>query len=528
MISISYRKLKYAAVAFAAVQIAGFFFGWLSVVWAVIFTFMLAAAIFFSYRSHSDEDSEYSRIEISPKALIGLLILSLVWCFVAGQGGFVRQTGDHATRNMIIADMTLKKWPVTYHDDSNMLCYYICYWIIPCGIGRIFYTITENASLALRISNIMLLIQSTIGCYITLLLAALVTQPRKKAMPFASALLFIFFSGLDIIGDKITNIDHEALNHIEWWAAFFQFSSINTGLFWVYNQTVPVWPFILCLMNEKKCRDFAFLALLAFPFGPFPFVGMFIFCVTKAVFIFIDSFKEKKLKEEIIRTLSPQNFIVCISVFAVFALYFTSSVLLVSDGGSSVNTGFRFHDLLTHPGNDPTVGQFIIRYIEFILIEIMIYSIILIIKDKQNRKMVIATTAALMLIPLFQIGYQYDFGMRVSIPGIMFIAVLFIRYLLENASSYEKFELEKILRTNPAFFAACFIFVIGAGTPFIEMATTVKRTIEIHTAGMGETAGFDYDHLYIYTLETDESQTGNFFAQNYKNSVFYKAFMRKE
>lgn len=523
--TISYKKLKYAAVIYAALQITVFFFGWLSPVWAVIMTAVMYAACVISFRKHTDCDGQYNKLEISGKSLAVLAVISFLWCFLGGQGGFFYQTGDHAIRNIIISDLTLRDWPVTYHNDSNMMCYYICYWMIPCGAGRIVHKLSGDATFALHISNIMLLLQSTIGCFITLLLAALITQPKKKAMPVASALMFILFSGLDVLGDRFTNVDGQPLNHIEWWAAYFQFSSINTGVFWVYNQTIPVWPIILCLINEKKCKDFAFLAMLAFPFAPFPFVGMFIFCVTKAVFIFIDSSRNKALKEELVRTISPQNFMMCLSVFVVFALYFTSSVLLES-GGSEHNTGLRLHHILTDPEYRYLMGDLLIKYAVFMIIEVLVFSVILFIKDKENRKMLTATTIALFVIPLVQLGYQYDFGMRVSIPGLVFIGILFIRYILENASQYEKFELERIIKKNPVFLAACMIFVLGAGTPVIEFATSIKRTVSIAASDRGEIYGFDYVH--IYSFENDSNQTGNFFSQNYKGSPFYRIFMRKD
>ena len=134
-------------------------------------------------------------------------------------------------------------------------------------------------------------------------------------------------------------------DHMEWWADLFQFSSNTTCLFWVYNQTVPVWPIVLCLINEKHMKDFAFLALLAFPHGPFPFVGIFIFCIMKAILLIFKAQKEKTLAKEIQLMLSPQNFISSFSILPVFALYFTSNGVVSGASGEAmggeVNTRFR-------------------------------------------------------------------------------------------------------------------------------------------------------------------------------------------
>ena len=55
-------------------------------------------------------------------------------------------------------------------------------------------------------------------------------------------LFLIFFSGMDILGTLYSSrlpdlLAYDAM-HLEWWTNDFQFSSLTTCLFWVFNQTV--------------------------------------------------------------------------------------------------------------------------------------------------------------------------------------------------------------------------------------------------------------------------------------------------
>ena len=55
-------------------------------------------------------------------------------------------------------------------------------------------------------------------------------------------LFLIFFSGMDILGALYSSrlpdlLAYDAM-HLEWWTNDFQFSSLTTCLFWVFNQTV--------------------------------------------------------------------------------------------------------------------------------------------------------------------------------------------------------------------------------------------------------------------------------------------------
>ena len=95
MITITYRKLKMAAVMFAAAPILMFFFTWLNLLSALGFSALLIAAVYFSFCHIRNTDGEKTEFTLSAGALAAIAFLALLWCLLAGQGAFVHQTSDH-------------------------------------------------------------------------------------------------------------------------------------------------------------------------------------------------------------------------------------------------------------------------------------------------------------------------------------------------------------------------------------------------------------------------------------------------
>lgn len=538
MLSISYQTLKRYALLFTACPLLFFFFGWLNVPAAFLTSALLIAMVYFAIRSQTDEDGEQNTLTISRGVFITVVLVAFLWCFLGGQGGFVHQTGDHAIRNEIMVDLTLREWPVTYYGGENLLCYYIAYWMVPCTIGKIFWFITGNAVLAMHVCNIVLLLWSTFGVVLTLLLVLMLTHTNGKYYPILAIVMFIFFSGMDTIGvaigDEATKAVTLQQDHLEWWGLYFQYSSNTTLLYWVYNQTIPVWPLMLCMINERHLKDFAMLGALAFPYGPFPFVGMVIFGLMRAGICFVTAGKQGTAREELRLMLSPQNFLSIAAIIPVFALYFTANSMVMGEGGTAVlsaagdsaagsGTGFRLMDPLTS-GDSVLIGKVIRKYLLFILLEFGIWVIILLCK-KVNTPLTIGVAVYLLLTPLFQLGSKGDFGMRSSIPGIFYLCIMMIRLVVsEMPEKGEIRSLDDFARKRTALLVSALVLAIGAATPVCEITREILQTVEmavpdpkIEELGMFQT--FDYDNMG--TLD-NEPQDGNFFARNYQESLYYK------
>ncbi len=520
---LSYKTLRAFAVIYAVIPIIIFYFGWFTPIAGLIFSLLTASGVVIFLRDNCD--GEYSYGEISQKQLIAAAAIAVLWCFFAGQGGFVHQTSDHITRNAIFRDMIKLPWPVIYNDDS-LLSYYIAHWIVPAAVGKGILAVSGSVSAGLMAGRISLLIWSSLGIFISLLLISVISAHSNKCRVILSSVLLIFFSGLDNIGGLINDT---VLTHLEWWAGFAQFSSMTTCLFWVYNQFIVILPLTLCIINETSTKSFAFLGLLMLPYGPFPFVGIIMICLIKAAVMAAESIRQKKLSRFIKETLSPQNIIMLPAVGLPYALYYMSNMIISNDmsvGGEAVNTGFRLHSYLTKhiaSGDASGIAAFILNYLQFLLLEAGVYIIILFIFHKKSgskKNVFYLSCLPLMLIPLFQIGTAFDFSMRVSIPMLIYIGVEFIRMMnSEMPTEFQIKDLRSIINTKPLLACAVLIFCTGAATPLFEFGREIGKTITIGTekeSGPG----------YMASLN-DNLAKQNFVSVNYRESPFYKYLLRK-
>lgn len=523
---ISYNRVRLAAVLYAVIPIIIFFFGWLSILWAAVFSALLLVAGYFFLKSTAKRDGEKTYAVISVKALVIIGAIAFIWCFMAGQGGFIHQSNDHAIRNALFRDLIKKPWPVTYEGDM-LLSYYIAHWMPPALLGKLFYAVTGSVAAGYGAGNVFLLIWSSIGVYIALLLVVILTFSKKNKHPIAAVLLFIFFSGLDIIGTLITGNNDGV--HYERWATFAQFSSVSTCLFWVYNQTIVIWLVTFCIINERSVKNFAFLGLLALPFGPFPFIGIVMMCIIKAIFISVRLIKNGKTAEAVKSIFSPQNILSCAAILPPYYLYYFSNAIMSNEafyGDNQVDVSFRINGLLVDTAANGSLKEIVLMvlfYLLFFILEAGVYIAAIMIYNKtkriKNDPVFICTMAVLLFIPLFKLGAGNDFSMRVSIPPLLYIAVEFIKRFTESIPSSFKFKsLDEFIRKKTWFFAASMIVLMGISTPAMEFYRETRYTVT------GEETGMDF-----YETESLEelSEKNNFTAGNYKDSNFYKYICKK-
>lgn len=518
--TINYSKLRLAAVLYGILPIIIFFIGWIKLAWTLIFSVLLILAVFFMIKNTNDNDAEYKSMTIPVKNVVLIGIIALVWCLIAGQGDFMHQSTDHIIRDAIFRDLVRRPWPVIYSNDQ-MLSYYIAHWMPPAAIGKLVFTITGSTFAGYLSGNIAMLIWSSIGVFITLMLLVMITARGNKLHPFIAVFGFILFSGLDIIGSFMTGNYNPT--HLEWWRGLAQFSSVTTCLFWVYNQTIVSWMMTLCLINEKKPENFALLGFIIFPYGPFPFIGTVILCLVKAAVIFSESIKSKTFKDTLIKdTLTLQNILGTAAIAPVHMLYFTANAIISNNAyydNVKVNTGFRFHEEIL----DSNVFLSIMGMLLFFLIEAGCFLLVIFfndIKKKHFNKVLYICSVLLMFVPLFQVGKSKDFGMRVSIPLMLFICIEFIRTVMENLPEKKEItSLDSFIRTKPILAAAVLVFALGTATPITEYVREVTATI---------TAGIDLNAEYYFQESLEYwDEINNFAAIGYEDSAYYKIFSKK-
>ena len=246
--TLHYKNIKLSAMIYAGIPIIIFMLGWLNIIYGILFSAVFIAGIIFLIKKSKDDDGEIKTLNLSKKKFLIIIAIAFAWCILAGQGGFVHQTSDHTIRNAIFYDLIIKPWPVTYNNGEALLSYYIAHWMVPSVFGKIVFFISGSYFAAYLVGNIALLLWSSFGVALVLLLFSMMANIGKKTYPIIAVICFVFFSGLDIVGSNILNGGVFSL-HIEWWATYFQYSSNSTCLFWVYNQTIVTWLMTLIIIN---------------------------------------------------------------------------------------------------------------------------------------------------------------------------------------------------------------------------------------------------------------------------------------
>lgn len=500
MMELNYGKIRKYCIVYITLPVIIFLMGWLKPQFSVVAALLIMGCAYLVFKQ---KEESQKRILISWKMLLVLGILALVWCFFAGQGGYYYQSPDHDCRNAILRDLINFKWPVIYEKYDAAMVYYIGYWMPAALIGKVVLLITHSANAAWLVGNFALLIWSTVGILLVFLLLIYSVNANTKKKMIAACFLFIFFSGLDVVGEIAFN--QRLYWHIEWWSGIYQYSSITTCLFWVFNQAVIPWIVILCLINEKSVKNYAFIGVMCLPSGPFPFLGIFIYCIFLGIKFGIDAIKAKKLKRFLKEIASPQNVFICLIIVPIYFVYYTSNAA-VSSSGESGGLCFFWEEISSSLLYDT------FKYIMFFILEAGVYAFVIYRKNKKNILFYI-TVFSLMLIALFRMCNSADFAMRVSIPAIAVLGYMVIDYLINNFN--DRKSQKAGLRCAYALLVT--IYILGSVTPVIEFARGIDTVIENKKINMVCDDIVTFNQVGRFT---------NFITYHYSEKIFFKYLSR--
>lgn len=511
MIKFRLRHLQAISFLVLVFPVVIFFLGWLRWIFALPAVMLLMAAYYFSVRRLLiSRDGEYDSEEvlaISRRSLLSILAVILVWCFFAGQGGFFYQFGDYNWRNAIFRDLLTMKWPVIYAGTDSALVYYISYWLVPALLGKIVAHLVGMGAMW-QAANIFMYLWTCLFIFLIFMLVFFALQARSSAKIMLVMLIFIFFSGMDIIGflcvgrHNLSNISFR----IEWWAVFYQYSANTTQLCWVFNQSTPAWLGIALLLNEKKMSNYAFLCALILAFSPLPLIGLILLAGGLAVPPIVRAFQKNNVSAVARQILSPQNIIAALVIAPVFLIYYKSN-LAVS------HHGFRF---------DIGVNKFgmvwaIVIYALFCTLEFGILALILLRRYHRNLLYWLAV-GSLFLIGMFKLGNGNDFSMRASIPALLVLMVLAIRMLFENSKTGHRGK-RRFPSLNIAAAALCIVLMIGAVTPAVEFAGG------IHAAYMHKKLDLVADNIKTFSNKPVFAYS-NFLSADYEKTPFFRYLAR--
>ncbi|MDR3599034.1 MAG: hypothetical protein P4L49_00875 [Desulfosporosinus sp.] len=437
-----------------------FLFGWLKPLYAIILVICLSLSVFSAIQDFESvglfRDYRHFMSEAGAPALVAVLIV-LLWVGFSGIGGFSFQNSDFLLRNAVFHDLISYRWPVIYSylnqggfppysGHEGALVYYLSYWLPAALVGKVF---------GWQVANLALYLWTAVGVLLTLYL--FFRHERKS--PLVLTIIFIFWSGMDIVGELIGRHIPFWGEHIEWWAGLFQYSSNTTTMYWVFNQTITTWLAVMLLMNFKNTKSILFTYALVLPFAPFSFIGLAPFVVT---YIFLGPMSQgniqklSKLKPIILdnlkQTINLRNIVVAPVIIIVFLLYFRSNPSNLGSSGLLWSAALGIGTVKT-----------LIIYLLFCLLEFGIYALIIGDVFKRNPWFIVAAIS-LLLIPNYYAGVYNDFVMRASIPALIILMVYVSRFILSEVTIYKKRRLK--------IYLLIFMF-IGAITPIQEISRSV-------------------------------------------------------
>lgn len=480
------------AVVYICLPVIIFFLGWLKPLLAIVCSILLVSLAVVLIRELCQQDGdEYTQVitRSNIKFWIAVGAVTLIWVYFSGIGSFTYQNGDYWARNPIFRDLSEQSWPVIFDlskeseivqnicgNDKVAFSYYFCWWLPVSLLSKIF----RMSSLA---RNTFLYLWAALGIFEIIYLLC----RRLKKCSWIIPTVMVFFSGLDIVVWSLHNPGgFNWINHIEWWATFFQYSSNTTQLYWVFNQSIPIWLVMALVLQFRSSSYIAALGSIAFAYSPWATFGVVPFAVWEAV-------KDKASFRKAINIVNILVPVVMLIVFGTF--YFASSG---SDG--AIGTIFSFH-----PDEKKRV---LANYIVFAFLEFGIY--FLIIKSLARKyEYYWITLVELFIFPLIVVRSGI-FIMRGSIPALFLLMYYVMRFLLEETSEKTK-GCKKVLIV---------VLCIGAITPLCE----INRSVSTSTA----TNEFLQEDVYSFAdIKTEDggriaTTKAQFFIYDYEGTVFFK------
>lgn len=500
-----HKTLVLIAYIYLAFPMIIFLLGWCRPLIGVPLTGVCVWSLVQSFRRRDYIELDWKLTLNDKWRLVAIAAVIFVWVALSGIGGYVWQNGDHAWRNKILQILVDYEWPPTTGERG--LTYYIGTWLPASLVGREWGIDKAHTALFLWV---------LLG---VCLVYALICVWRRKIVLWPLVIL-IFFGGLDIIGSNMFAEDAVRVfgfDHLEWWAPRFpyelQYSSNTTQLYWVFNQSVPVWLAMILLFMDESPRNMIWVSSLVVITSTLPFIGM----VPIMIYYMIRHSKWEK-PESVIQgwkmvlsnMASFQNLAGGGSALVISFLYLIGNsnltVLSAADGEDAAHLSVWFPWIFLLAvvivvfvlgtlmiwiygkeggrilrnilclmaalvltilffealGTAKVGGNDIYRLIYtilFVLLEAGIF-LYLLFKDVEDKGLFNVVAISLMVIPFLRIGATGDFCMRASIPSL-FIVMLWCIETLGKKS--------KNLRI--VILAAC--LAIGAVTPIHEIRRTL-------------------------------------------------------
>ena len=530
-LSISVRSFYLAALAYLTLPVVIFFFGYLKIWWAVLFSAGLIGAVYLTMRSMKKDpvslkESDRS-IVIDPSFLIFVILLIPLLLYLGGVSEFGSCSADHRVRYAILNDLVEYKWPVIYDFSTQQnptvaaslgsgtaaFAYYFVFWMIPALFGKLF---------GLMVARIVLFIWTGIGLFLISLGASLLYKRSSKVLFFC----LIIFAGFDVIPYAFNRITGTGTTW-EGWTDHLYIHSNFFQIMNVFNQSIPGWMITILLLLAPNGQSIGLLGGLMFCYSPWATIGILPMCVCKLI---ISSRKTDADNSEdtngktngsdgkalslkpLLKTLfTPQNIIPPIICLVLFGSLYTANPNATGADGFI----WKFYTPL-HLLKD---------YLMFVLFDFVFWFMLIIRKHKKDP-MLWTAFITLLILPVYKISIANDFLMRGSMAPMFMIGLYVVMFVTDN------FELcrEKNLPLKKAIAGrlVLILMVIAAYTPGNYLLYSALTSYPLHLTDESYVAEKDLIGSFGNIKYASELQTvkDQFFVYDYEDSVFFKYFAK--
>ena len=530
-LSISVRSFYLAALAYLTLPVVIFFFGYLKIWWAVLFSAGLIGAVYLTMRSMKKDpvslkESDRS-IVIDPSFLIFVILLIPLLLYLGGVSEFGSCSADHRVRYAILNDLVEYKWPVIYDFSTQQnptvaaslgsgtaaFAYYFVFWMIPALFGKLF---------GLMVARIVLFIWTGIGLFLISLGASLLYKRSSKVLFFC----LIIFAGFDVIPYAFNRITGTGTTW-EGWTDHLYIHSNFFQIMNVFNQSIPGWMITTLLLLAPNGQSIGLLGGLMFCYSPWATIGILPMCVCKLI---ISSRKTDADNSEdtngktngsdgkalslkpLLKTLfTPQNIIPPIICLVLFGSLYTANPNATGADGFI----WKFYTPL-HLLKD---------YLMFVLFDFVFWFMLIIRKHKKDP-MLWTAFITLLILPVYKISIANDFLMRGSMAPMFMIGLYVVMFVTDNFEMCREKNLP--LKKAIAGRLVLILMVIAAYTPGNYLLYSALTSYPLHLTDASYVAEKDLIGSFGNIKYASELQTvkDQFFVYDYEDSVFFKYFAK--
>ncbi len=363
------------------------FFAFFTKLWIAVPALATIVAVLTRVRPRSSAAKIFAQ-SADLRLLLSCAIIAALFLWLCGYARPFGHTYDWLKHFAVINELVQHPWPPINEAAGSFLRYSLGYYLVP-GLF--------TAAFGSRWIEWFVFLQTWSGLF---LLLALLLQKIRPARPLLFVLLFLLFSGLDLIGWLIHDSSSSLLAHKEWWAGHYVFAYEGhaTLFIWVPQHALAgMIGLALVLPGQMQGASSRYLGLLGAAvllWSPLVLIGLAPFVLATAV------------------ASGRQAFLDWGNILCVVVLGIPLTAYLVA-GSADVPHGFNWdHEGFSWGG-----------YLEFITLEVGLYFVALRLYGWQYLSYPGIVVTVLLLLPLYRVGVLNDFTMRACIPAIMLIAI---------------------------------------------------------------------------------------------------------